>query len=353
MIGILIPNNLWFCPYVGIYTKILEGNHVPYEIVSWCRDGKVEKGCIQYFNSREYKSSLFKLFAYYRFAMFVKKQIKKRRYKKLIVFTPQLAIFLSRYLKKHFENKYIFDYRDLSIEQNRVFNKAFLCVLNHSFRNVISSPGFKQYLPKGYDYILSHNFDIDVVHNALEEKSHLLNRNDVIDVLAIGGIRDYESNVQVIDALSNKDGFRVRFVGRGPSAKKLEDHAIEIGASNVFFDGYYEKQNEPNIIDSCTFLNIFYPRKPSHDTALSNRFYNSLIYKKPMITTANTTQGLYASHYQVGLAIINCSQLDTVLKSFINELDFKSYCNNCNKLLSTFENDYNKFYNELTTFLSL
>ena len=354
MIGILIPNNLWFCPYVGIYTSILDRDDVSYEIVSWCRDGKDEQKCIQYKDLNTYPSMLSRLLSYYKYSRFVKKIVKQKKYEKLIVFTPQLAIFIAGFLKHHYKDKYIFDYRDLSIEQQGVFKKPFRTVLDNSRVNVISSPGFKTYLPKGYDYVLSHNFNIDKVRQVLNNDSFIppILPSNSIDVLTIGGIRDYDSNVKVIDALSNKQGFTIRFVGRGPSAEALQIYAESVGSNNVQFEGYYPKEKEAEYIEGCTFMNIFYPRLHSHDTALSNRFYNSLIYKKPMITTADTTQGNYARDYSIGVAVENCDGLDLVLKDFLRDIDIQQYSKRCNDLLSSFVADYSKFEGIIKQFVS-
>lgn len=354
MIGILIPNNLWFCPYVSIYTKILNDERISYEIVSWCRDGINETGCIQYKDTRTYSNNFQRLFSYYRFSRFIKKTVKLRRYDKLIVFTPQLAIFIALFLKHRYRGKYIFDYRDLSIEQMSVFKKTFTAVLRNSANNIISSPGFKTYLPTGFDYILSHNFNIDLVRGILKDgNSSVISTNtESIDVLTIGGIRDYESNVQVIDSLSNKQDFTVRFIGRGPSAEALQAHANDIGAMNVSFEGYYPKEKEAEYIAGCSFMNIFYPRLRSHDTALSNRFYNSLIYKRPMITTLDTTQGNYTQQYDLGVAIADCDGLGIKLKDFLQSMDKDGYARRCNELLSSFIADYDRFESVIKHFVS-
>lgn len=341
-IALILPNNVWFCPYASIYGKLLEKLEIEYDIISWNRSGK-EEDAIQYNYSFQSRNPLLLLFAYRKFASFVKSTIKRNAYDKLIVFTPQSAIFLSDFLQKQFKGNYIFDYRDLSIEQKPYFKKTFIKVLNNSFSNVISSPGFKQYLPENFEYILSHNFDVDIVKKALDENL-VVNLNDnPIDILTIGGIRDYESNVQVIENLSNIEGFTVRFVGKGPSAAALQNTANSLNAKNVFFEGYYSKDKEKDYVKEATFLNIFYPRKASHDTALSNRFYNSLIYGKPMITTANTTQGNYATNYNVGIALENCDNLSEVLKNYLWGIDADKYLASRKKLLKDFLLDYDKW----------
>ena len=338
-VALVVPNNVWFCPYVSIYIEVLKAHHVDYDIISWNRDGKKEDS-IQFNYKPKSRNPLMLLWAYQKFALFAKKIIKKNGYDKLIVFTPQSGIFLGSFLKKEFRGKYIFDYRDLSIEQNIYFKRPFLKVLRYSYANVISSPGFKKFLPVGFNYILSHNFNVENVRKALEEQGEVkLNRNP-IDVLTIGGIRDYETNVQVLEHLLNVDGFTVRFVGKGPSAANLQKRSEELNASNVYFEGYYPKEKENVYVSESSFLNIFYPRKPSHDSAISNRFYNSLIYHKPMITTKYTTQGDYAETYKVGVALENCNNLPYILKSYLETMDTQQFCLNCNQLLTVFLKDY-------------
>jgi hypothetical protein len=292
-----------------------------------------------------------RLRAYFKFTNFVKKTLKAKRYDRLIVFSPLTAILLVPLLEKEYKRKYILDYRDLSVEQKFCFKRLFLKALQNSFANVISSPGFKKYLPSGFNYILSHNFNIDVVKKALETNSEIDTNPPIIDILTIGGIRDYESNSQVIESLANKAGFTVRFVGKGPSAESLEFYAKSLNASNISFEGFYPKEKEKEYVEKATFLNIFYPRKASHDTALSNRFYNSLIYKKPMITTADTIQGDYAAKFKVGIALSDCKNLPTELKSFLSNVDSHQYQKLCNALLSEFVLDYEKWESVVMSFI--
>lgn len=350
-IAIILPNNVWFCPYVSIYTNLLKNEGVSYDIISWNRDG-VYEDAIQYNYTLKSRNPLMLLWAYTKFASFVKRTIKERKYERLIVFTPQAGLFLYSYLRKNFKKKYIFDYRDLSLEQKSYFKRAFVTLLRNSFANVISSPGFKKYLPKGFNYLLSHNFSVEDVRKAIVDNNEVIFRDKPIDVLTIGGIRDYESNMQVIEHLANVDGFTVRFVGKGPSAESLQRSAQALKAKNVYFEGYYPKEKERDYVAEATFLNIFYPRKASHDTALSNRFYNSLIYGKPMITTANTTQGDYASTYGVGLALESCDNLPEVLKAYLCDIDVEQYLINRKKLLKDFLLDYIKWESVMKHFLA-
>lgn len=341
-VGIITPANLWNCPYVDIYRRVLDKGNVQYDVITWCRDGNDEDGCIQFKFQSPLTNPFLKFISYFSFAAFLKKTIKENKYDKLIVFTPQVGIFISSFLKKYYKGKYIFDYRDLSIERKWYFKKSFLRLLDNSFANVISSPGFKRCLPQR-DYLLSHNFDANAVKDAIGKRNeNKFGAEDKIDVLTIGGIRDYSSNVQVLDALANDTQFTVRFVGKGVASNLLEDYSKRKQILNTSFVGFYRKPEEAEFVRNTTFMNIFYPRVITHDTAVSNRFYNSLIYRKPMIVTKDTTQGDFAEKYNVGVALHNCHNLADELKSFMQQ-DYNAYAERCDKLLLEFLEDQARF----------
>ena len=159
-------------------------------------------------------------------------------------------------------------------------------------------------------------------------------------MLTIGGIRDFSSNIEVVKALANKDNFRIQFVGKGAAAKMIEEYAAENNIKNIEFEGYYPKEKEAGYIREASFLNIFYPRKLSHDTALSNRFYNALIYHKPMLVTTNTTQGDYVELYQLGLSLDSCDNLDFKIKRALETSDYAAFSKRCDNLLEVFLKDY-------------
>ena len=341
-IALIIPNNLWMCPYISIYTKLLDDKNVEYELISWDRNGKDEIG-IQYHLSEKNRNKYLVFLSYLKFSRFLKKTIKDNEYDKLIVFSSQVGIFLSSFLEKNFKNRYIFDYRDLSIEQNSIFAKRFKKVLSNSYANIISSPGFKKYLPADFDYVISHNFDASVVKKAIMDEVQTYADGDTM-VLTIGALRT-DMNIEVMDALGNVPCVKLSFVGRGISAKYLENYASSRGYQNIVFTGYYEKEEEPAIYRNHTFVNIIYPRVPSHISALSNRFYNSLIYKRPMIVTSDTIQGDYVQQYNVGLVINNCDNLKENLFEYRKNIDIDNYVKQCNHLLSIFL-DENRFFEE-------
>lgn len=350
-IALIIPSVHWNCPYADIYARLFESYGVYYDIISFNR--KLDKEDTKYhfdYYLNNGSGSFSKLKANIKYCSFVNGILKKERYDRLVVFGSQLGIGLLKTLLSDYKRKYIFDYRDLSVEQHLKY--PFKKLLNGSFMNVISSPGFKKALPQGYDYKICHNFNADFAEKTILENSGGHWREGNKHILTIGGIRDYSANVKVIDAIKNSESYTLSFVGKGETSERLSNYCKDNNIKNVSFVGYYKKEEEAGYIVKSDFINIFYPRLLSHDTAVSNRFYNSLIFKKPMITTANTTQGDFAANYKVGIALEDCNQMIEKLEEFIKNNDFESYSRRCNELLSVFINEQHDFEKNVLEFIS-
>lgn len=349
-VALIIPGSLWYAPYVRIYTRILDYTNTSYSIISWNREGDDKPEGIQYQKRCPNGHYSAGYLAYKGYLSFIKIQISKHGFDRIIVFGPQMACLLAPYLLRKFRGRYMIDYRDLSIDQRLGFKQLFSIMLRFSCVNVISSSGFLKCLPKR-SYFLSHNFDVNAAKESIHRplKGSFYCENEIC-ILTIGAIRDYSSNVEVVKALANKKGIKMQFVGKGDGAVQIERYCIENDIKNISFVGFYQKQEEKEYIKDCSFMNIFYPRVITHDTALSNRFYNSLIYKKPMIVTKNTTQGDYVEKYQVGIAIENCNNIEHELRYFFN-LDYSSYAKRCNSLLESFLKDQEEFENAVKRFI--
>lgn len=324
-------------------------NGIEYEIISWNRDG-TDKPSETSFNLNINKLKRFQKFIpFIKYLTYIKSTIRKNKYDKLIVFGPQIALLLYPFLKKGYNNNFILDYRDLSIDQLPILKIIFKKVVEISNLNIISSIGFKKYLPEAH-YIISHNISSDLLINqGLKKEEDSLKCED-ITVLTIGSIRDYEANLEVVKALANKENIKLFFVGKGEASALLEKYTLENNIKNIFFHGFYKKGQEVDYIRKATFLNIYYPQIKSHSSALSNRFYNSLIYSRPMIVTSNSIQGDFVEQYNLGISINNCNHLEDKLRKFNLEFNEMKFNNSAEKLLTNFKTDYDIFQAKVLSF---
>ncbi|MDD4157368.1 MAG: capsular biosynthesis protein [Candidatus Cloacimonetes bacterium] len=348
-IALIIPNNQWFAPYLNLYTDILKKNSINYDVIYWNRDGSEMSTSISYNHVSLSSNSLKrKIIEYIGFFKFARKIIKQKNYNKLIIFGSISSIFLFPTLFQ-FKRKYIIDFRDLSIEQNVILFQIFQYLSKNSYCNVISSPGFLHYLPK-MKYLISHNINFhaigtDIINNKLFE----LSKKPIV-ILTIGGIRDFQSNRDIIFSLANNKDFALYFVGKGPAAKMLEEYVKRNNISNVHFKGYYCKEDEQKIIKECTFLNIYYPKTKLHSSAISNRFYNGILNNKPMIVTSGGIQGDLVSKYNLGIAISDCSNCSELLVKYLNDFKEDLFLKNRNLLLKNYMKDNLEFEKMLLNF---
>lgn len=351
-IALILPGSLWYAPYVRIYTRLLEAHDVSHAIISWNREGDDHAEGFQYQVPCPQGHGSASLSAYKGYISFIRQTLRQEGFDRLIVFGPQMTCLLAPLLLLRYRRRYIIDYRDLSIEQRTGFRQLFTLMLRFSCANVVSSPGFLPYLPKA-EYLLSHNLQTVPVdsHSPSEISAPFHQQGWSSIILTIGAIRDPESNLEVVRALANRDGFTMQFVGKGHAAPMIEHYCQEQGIKNVSFTGFYEKEEEARYVEQCTVMNIFYPRVVTHDTALSNRFYLSLQHHKPMIVTRGTTQGDYAERYQVGIAVDDCHDLANRLHEFLSQ-DRAAYEKRCEYLLACFIEDQRRFEAAVTKFIT-
>ena len=340
-VAIIILGNTWVCPYVNTYKRIFESIRCAYDVILWDRDGSDATVPVRYSSGgANLANPLVKAYHYLKYADFIKKTIQKNGYDRLVVSGPHLAILLSAVLRKKYKGRYIIDYRDISVEQHLLLGGVYSKVLESSFCNVISSPAFKEYLPREYDYLISHNFDVNRAIRSMECEKRTMTVVPPLNVLTIGYIRNYYSNVKIIQSLGDNDNYRLNFVGRGDAAVALEEYATSNGISNICFSGFYKKEDEPSIVEECHFINIFFPDDVVHSAIMSNRFYLALIHKRPMIVNAGSVQATYVEKYALGVVYDGCGNLDAEIKSFLTNFDYATFCKNCNELLAIFVQEH-------------
>jgi hypothetical protein len=352
-VGLLLNANIYLSPYVKIYSKILDELKVDYDLLAWDRIKIGEKTGVIYKRYFPYgtKKKIIWVINYYAYSIFLKKHIKVNQYDRLVVFGPQIGLFLLAFFKLRYKRRICFDFRDIFIDQ--MFPKLFHRLLSISSLNVISSNGFRSYLPKEFEYTLCHNFNIDIVNDSINKISDAPVFNKIpITIMTIGEIRNYEQNYQLMKELSNNPYYLIKFIGNpGKAGLKLKQDSIENNFNNVEFLGHYEKKDEPSLIKDADFLNIYYPPTIGNKTAMSNRFYNALIYKKPIIALKDSTQGMYVEKYKLGIVIKSCSNLNEQIQEFVSNFNKDEFNQNCIILLKEFRNNYEIFRNKFIDFL--
>lgn len=344
-IGLIISNNYWSSPFVKIYEEILIEQSIQYDIISWDRDGTNDNGVVSFKLIQSlYTNKFIKLLAYIKFRSFIINVINDKKYDKLVIFDSQIGLLLYPYLKKRYHKKFVFDYRDISIDQ--YFKRRFQKLLFLSDMIVISSPGFKRVLPDIFDYIISHNISKEALLSEVDVKPPFIGNKTIIS--NIGLIRDIEVNMELVEAFKNKNDILLKFVGKdSDKIQKLTKDTI-----NVECYGFYNKEDEIALVTQTDFIYLYFPNSLNYSINLANRFYKALICKRPLIVRANTFHADLVIKYKLGIAIDNCSELEQKMYEYIEEFDFISFINSCDLLIKEIILDYNNFKSHFTNFLN-
>lgn len=312
-IGLIIPNNIEKSPYVQYYIDIFEKNDVNYEIIEWCREKSNSKNII-YYSKIHLDNKLIKLYLYLNFIKFCKKEISCKKYDKLIIFTAQLGIFLMNFLNKYYKNKYIVDIRDYNV-LIKYRKNLFYKLLKNSCYNIISSNGFKKWLPKEFNYITCHNISYNLLCFKNEKK---LIKNDCKKILTIGMIRDLKQQEKFLNYFHDKYILEYRGIGKNIEFLKKKYDKLE----NIKFYGKYKKEEELEFYLNSDFINLVVGKDINSKTLIANRFYNALITNKYMIASKDSYMGELVKKYQLGVLFeeINCFDIEISKLNFNKEI---------------------------------
>ena len=337
-------------PFVGFYEKIFKKNSIKFDILYWNRHGYMRNpypDSIVYERSfRNDYSTLRKLYESFLFYLFCKKELKKRHYKSIICFTIMPFLFFGHFLKKNYNTKYIFDIRDYSpILKNGIFRRIVEYIIKNSAATVISSEGFKVWLPKSIDYTISHNTAAEL----LNTDYILPQRKQRLSILTIGYMIRFYPNDLIIDAFGGDEEMFLNFVGDGPVAEALKNYCLEKGYNNVSFSGRYNKEDEIGYYKAADMINILLPHGINSDSCMSNRFYNAVLTRKPMIVNEGCYQAQLVEKYHLGVVIYDYHKIRETVQSYWESFDVSLFNKGCVEFIEKVAEDIDLFEAKVIT----
>lgn len=358
-IGIIIPGEIDsnHIPYIKYFTDILDQYGKEYEFICWNRlnsdSEKYKQSNVHCFNlySPDTNNFIIKIIHFLLFSNFVIKKIKKNKFDLLIVHTIIIAIFLSSCLNKKYKSKFIFDIRDYSpvVPYTRRILKR---IISNSFFTSISSKGFLKWLPSSDKYVLSHNIDKKLITSYCFKNEAIKFHKKNFQVLTIGHLRNFETNVRLMNDLGNFNGIQLVFAGGGIFKEKLERFSGN-KFSNVLFTGKYKKVEENQIVENADFLNILLPINILESTLVSNRFYLSVINNKPMIVNSESYQSKIVSQFNLGLIIGKDENIKEKIENYISKFDINTYRKGCDEFIRIVREDILIFEDKIKLFLQI
>ena len=334
MISIIFCGDLRYCPYLSRYTDRLELAHSDYEVLFWNRSAlKLNvKDNYKYYDSpsgEELEKSK-KMLDFLGFRKWVKKQLKYSKPDGIIFLSTLSAVLLCDVTNKY-NKRYVFDIRDYSYENISVFRKIESRIISNSYFTAISSKGFKAFLPE-HEYVIAHNFN----RNEMIDPYCFSKKREPYQIVWNGSVRYFIYQKKYLDIFKNDPRFIMVYHGAGIDLDLYKNYCNDNGINNVLFTGAYDNRDKARLLKEAAFLNNCYGGRDGDELryAISNRFYDGLVYHIPQIVEADGYKAKETLRLKVGLGVEPTFDLPDRLYQYYSDLDAEIFDKNCETALS-------------------
>ncbi len=329
MIGILCIIDLNYIPYLKKYTDYLDKIDADYEVIYWKRlDTKEEvpfKTVEFCYNADLSLSRKEKLIGFAKYRKFVVNTLNDKKYDRLIVLSTLMGILVSDVLTKKYAGKFIFDIRDYTYEYLAFYKAIESKIIKSSWKTVISSDGFREFLPESNKYILCHNF----LESEIDESRRFIKKTSgSLELTFIGAVRHFDLDKSVVDVFCGDSRFDLVFHGYGASYDALLKYTI---GKRVKLTGRYNRNDKEQLLESTDIINSYYDEKNIVNRyAVSNKYYDAAIYRKPLWANPDTYIGTLAYNKGIGL---NCKiDPDSMFEEY-NKIDPEQFEASCERIV--------------------
>lgn len=345
---LITMGNLYTVPYIEMYRSIM-GNS--FDIIYWNRENRnetIDCNNIEVFNyDINGESILRKIIGYFKYRKFIFKCIKHTKYDKVILLQTWCALLLYGIIDKLYYNRYVVDIRDYTYEYNPIIRLIENKVLKKAEMRLISSEGFKQFLPKGLSYHIIHNIR-EIDQNEKNEIICRSHKREPINISFIGVVNYIDNSRLILESLGNDKRFHVSFIGT--NAMKLKEFCDLKEIKNVTLVDTFKPDEILYYYKKADIINNLYGHNdPRLDYALSNKLYFSAQLKMPILVFSDTYMSEISKKYSMGLEV-NCidDRLGDNLYSKYISIKWEDLFSGCDALLKKIQIEQNDTIERLT-----
>ena len=348
-------------PYVKSYTGIMKKKGIAVCYLYWDRGAALHDDALSFcdeniiyrYNLPSNKNKLRLMFGYIKCTKFFNNVLRNKRNEiaGVVFLESHAAVFCKKSLKLY-KNRYIVDVRDYSIEGNPFLYSVEKKAINNSAFTVISSPAYKEFLPKDGDYVVSHNF-VPFSNEMIKDIDYRDRERDntPITISFIGTIRFFEMDYKLLSILGNDKRFNLNYFGK--NSEIIENYCKKHNITNVSFHGSFSPSQTVNFYKNTDLINNLYGNNNKFlDYALSNKLYHAVQLRIPILVCQNTFMEDVINEYGLGKAFLfeNKNSADD-LYSWFKHLDRDSFNKGCARFLDTVRKENIEFELRISHFL--
>lgn len=342
-------------PYLTKYIELLDNYNIKYDFITReLHDNVMDKqkkdnNIVIYYDSKY--SVVGKIVRVLKWRRDILRILKDAHYDKLIVLTGYPAIIINDFLRKKYKNKYILDIRDyIPILNNPILMKVLKSTILYSSFTVISSKGFLKWLPTKEKVMPMHNLP----NNPIEfRKEILLATKDVVRIGYLGVINYYKQNVKLIETLKNEPRYSLLYAGIYPEENNIKTYCEHNNIESVIFLEKFSNNQKKQLYENIDIINAVYGNDSLVvTTALPNKLYDAILYKKPIMVNKGTYLSEVVEEYQIGFAIdLDYDNLVDVLNQYVKNFNEEIFIEGCRRLLDICLNEDSVVTDKISSFV--
>lgn len=342
-ISIIAFNDIKLCPYINPYVSFCRAEGIDFEVIYANRSG-TEQTADYTTVPIAWNKSKGKIANFLSFRKSVIRYLKRNKRDFVILLTTMPAVLLGSFMKKHYNGRYLVDIRDYTYENVKFFYKREKRAISGAAMNVISSPGFKNFLPEG-DYTLCHN--ASAAYKIPANYTFSKKANGPITIGYVGSIA-YKANCRkLIDLIKDDTRFAFHLWGGEVGSNELTEYVSSLGSDRIKAFGAYTPDQKVGIMESVDILfNIYGNDRPLVLYALSNKLYDACYMKLPVLTSSDTSMSEELGDYAFDVDFDDEKILDK-LYEWYHAIDGEAFSVYAEKYLRTVFEDQERFYSKL------
>lgn len=343
-------SKLKYMPYAFFYIDSLLGEDCDIELITWNRDGTKESYDDKLFKVHEFNciqknqvNKFLKIANFLKYRRFLLKILKDEKPDFLICLHTFPGLLIIDKLVLHYQDRFIFDYRDSTYETIKIFKFLIGKMVKFSRLTFVSSDGFKIYFPKEYDYkvFTSHNINDNLIHFQPTKRKA---SNDSIIIRFWGIIRNEKLNKTIINAIANDERFELHYHGLEEAVtQRLKHYATNVvKANNVCFHGEYSPDDRFEFSKHTDILHNLYD-DANMLIAVSNKVYDGIYFEIPQICQTGSYMAKLITKNGIGVALDPSDEdfTDRLYQYYLN-LNKDSFHNSCQLLRKQISDEYIK-----------
>ncbi|AXT57335.1 glycosyl transferase family 1 [Aquimarina sp. AD1] len=282
----------------------LVNNDQDVDSIMWNRNGvEVTNEKNHFVFTKISRNKFRKLISIYSYYKFIKQQLKKKDYDVLIASHWDM-LFLCFLLKKKNQNL-VYDNLDMPTHKYFVVRKFFrileLIALLRTDGIIYASRFFKEFYSSKIPSVVIENKPLKYI---TKDYKSINNEGGKLTVAFLGTLRYIKSLKILMDAVGNLPNMNLIIKGSG-FAEELIEYKKQKGYPNVTLEvGWYNYDDLGKLFLKTDLIWAAYPSKDFNvKYAISNKYFESLIFNKPCIFAENTKLGDFVIANNLGFTV--------------------------------------------------